>query len=107
MSDEQRDTFEQLISDLDHWHDVPGGEVDKFADRLRALLATMEPFLMPVYGAVLAPREAFDSDPPPILADLLHGETPPGSDWVLMGPVNEADDVYEDEDEDDPVTGDG
>lgn len=95
------DTFEKLISDMrgeepdmpPEYHAYASEQLDGFARRLEALLDGHR--VLPVYGEAGA-GEPLDQDPPPILADLLGDERPPGSDWVLIDPVKE-----------EPVTGDG
>lgn len=60
--------------------------LDTYADRLEHLAADVESRTLPTYGPV-GTVEPLDSDPPPILADLLGSKPAPGSDWVVVSPV--------------------
>lgn len=114
------DTFKALISDMRNEEpdvdevsrDTVVATLDTYADRLEKLLDELNPYLLPMYGEV-GTVEPIDSDPPPILADMLGSEPPPGSDWTLVHPVQPtvAEFLAREADEaeaaaDDPVTGD-
>lgn len=78
------DTFKALISDMRTETAASGDSLlGGYADRLETLLDELNPYLLPMYGQVGA-VEPIDSDPPPILADMLGSEPAPGTDWTVV-----------------------
>jgi hypothetical protein len=85
------DSFDKLIADMrgdspdvpPEAHDWAADQMNAYADRLEALLAELEPVLLPTFGSV----GVQPGDDPPIYSEVLGSEPVPGSDWVVVDPV--------------------